>query len=48
MIDIEGLLNVNSSSEGSEDNLYFGQFKELFDQEVEVTNRNSVLSLSDY
>jgi hypothetical protein len=48
MIDIEGLLNVNSSSEGSEDNLYFGQFKELFDQEVEVTNRNSVLSVSDY
>jgi hypothetical protein len=44
-IDIEGLLNLNSSSEGLDDNLYFAQFKELFDQEVGLSNRNSVLSV---
>lgn len=41
-VDLESLLNLGGESD---DHLYFNQFKELFDQEIEPTNRNSVLSV---
>jgi hypothetical protein len=43
-IDLENLLNLGGTE--TDDHLYFGQFKELFEQEVEPTNRGSVLSVT--